>query len=201
MSDYAASIVQVISNTDEPPILIGHSMGGLVSMMAASKARVSALVLLAPSAPWGVSGGSFEEAAQSFGLMGLGAFWAQSLDPDFSIFASTSADRLSPTEQKALFQRMVPESGRALYETLSWWMDPFMTTSAGAPLGAPPVLVVSGGRDRIHPPALARQIGGRIDADFRQFDAMSHWLIAEPEHGEIAEAIVGWLPASARAAA
>lgn len=201
MRDYAASVVEAISDCETPPILIGHSMGGLVSMMAASRARVSALVLLAPSAPWGVSGGSLEEAAQSFGLLGLGAYWAQALEPDFGIFAGTSANRLALDEQKAVYRRLVPESGRALYETLSWWMDPFMTTSAGPPLGGPPVLVISGEMDRIHSPALARQIAERMGADFRQFDGMSHWLIAEPEHGEVADTVLRWLPTSVKAAA
>jgi pimeloyl-ACP methyl ester carboxylesterase len=201
MSDYATTLVREIERSDEAPILVGHSMGGLVSMMAAGKARVQALVLLAPSPPWGVTGGSLEEAAQSFGLMGLGAYWTQAVEPDFSVFASTSADRLSRAEQKAMFDRLTPESGRALYETLSWWLDPFMTTAVGSPLGAPPCLVFAGGRDKIHSSALVRQTAARLGADFRQIDEMSHWLIAEPGHREVAEAVLRWLPASTRAAA
>jgi pimeloyl-ACP methyl ester carboxylesterase len=201
MSDYAAAVMREIERQAEPPVLIGHSMGGLVSMMAASRTRVRAMVLLAPSPPWGVTGGSLEEAAQSFGLMSLGAYWTQAIEPDFSIFAGSSADRFSREEQKAMFARLVPESGRALYETLSWWLDPFLTTAAGPPLGGPPVLVLSGGRDRIHSPALARQIAERMGADFRQFDAMSHWLVAEPEHAEVSDAVLRWLPTAAKAAA
>lgn len=199
MTDYAAAVAKVIADQDETPVLIGHSMGGLVSLMAAAKAQVKALVLLAPSPPWGVSGGSIEEAAQSFGLMSLGAYWTQAIDPDFSIFAKASADRFSHAEQRAMYERLVPESGRALHETISWWLDPFMTTAAG-PVSAP-TLVLAGGRDQIHPPALARQIAERCGADFRRFDEMSHWLISEPGHEEVADAVLRWLPTSAKAAA
>src|SRR5580698_6267469 len=51
MSDYAAAVARDAAALPEPPVLIGHSMGGLVSLMAASKAKVRSVILLAPSAP------------------------------------------------------------------------------------------------------------------------------------------------------
>lgn len=199
MTDYAAAIARHVEAFEEPPVLLGHSMGGLVSLMAAAKVSVRALVLISPSPPWGVSGGSIEEATQAFGLMSLGAYWTQAIEPDFSVFAGASADRFSPAAQKAMFERLVPESGRALHETIGWWLDPFMTTAVG-PISAP-TLVLTGGRDQIHSPALARQIAERCGADFRAFDAMSHWLISEPGHEDVADAVLRWLPSSAKAAA
>ena len=64
MSDYAADVAKPsVRRRPKPPILLGHSMGGLVAQLAAKQARRSeALVLLAPSPPWGVAGSSFEEA-------------------------------------------------------------------------------------------------------------------------------------------
>ena len=62
MSDYVADIVGLCRSQAEPPILIGHSLGGLVAMLAASRTPVQALAVLAPSAPWGVPVASLEEA-------------------------------------------------------------------------------------------------------------------------------------------
>ena len=62
MADYAADIAHLCAGLPEPPVLLGHSMGGLVAQLAARKARVQALVLLAPSPPWGVAASSLEEA-------------------------------------------------------------------------------------------------------------------------------------------
>ena len=53
MADYAADIARLCADLSEPPVLLGHSMGGLVAQLAARRAPVRALVLLAPSPPWG----------------------------------------------------------------------------------------------------------------------------------------------------
>src|SRR4051812_25901368 len=55
MSDYARDIATLCDGLTEPPVLIGHSLGGLVAQLAARRTRLRALVLLAPSPPWGVA--------------------------------------------------------------------------------------------------------------------------------------------------
>jgi pimeloyl-ACP methyl ester carboxylesterase len=43
-----------ISNLDSPPIVMGHSMGGLLAQILGSRGLVKALVLLAPAPPSGI---------------------------------------------------------------------------------------------------------------------------------------------------
>src|SRR2546425_17295 len=78
MSDYARAVANVCDAEDSPPILIGHSLGGLVAQMAAPRTRLAGLILLAPSAPWGVQGGSIEEAVSAVSLYALGPYWTLS---------------------------------------------------------------------------------------------------------------------------
>jgi pimeloyl-ACP methyl ester carboxylesterase len=192
MGDYARDIAALCAAQNEPPILIGHSMGGLVAAMAARRAKVRALVLLAPSAPWGVTASSMEEAATAVGLHLLGPFWAQSVAPDRSLARSYSLDRMPNAEREAAVARMRAESGRALWETLNWWLDPFMTTSLGDGVRTP-CLVISGERDVVHPPATVRQTATRLGAEFIEAPGMSHWLLGEPGWEEIAEIAMAWL--------
>jgi pimeloyl-ACP methyl ester carboxylesterase len=193
MSDYASDIAALIQAQDRPPILIGHSLGGLVAQMAASRAPLSGLILLAPSAPWGVSGGTVEEAVSAVSLYALGAYWLQAVEPDFSTARGYSLDRLSPDDSKAIFARMVPESGRALWETLNWWLDPFATTTVSPGRIAAPVLAVAGGQDRVHPPFTVKQTGERLGGEVMVFPDMSHWLVAEPGWDEVAAACLTWI--------
>jgi pimeloyl-ACP methyl ester carboxylesterase len=194
MTDYAKDIAGLCAEQSEPPILVGHSLGGLVAQLAARQARLRAVVLLAPSPPWGVSGSSMEEAVTAFGLHALGPFWwAQPVSPDHTLMRTYSLDRLPKPEREAAVARLRTESGRALWETLNWWMDPFMTTSIGSgPLDAPSLVLV-GARDVVHPPMTARTIAERLGATCRELPGMSHWLPGEPGWEQVAETTLDWL--------
>lgn len=192
MADYARDIAALCAAQDQAPILLGHSMGGLVAAMAARRTKVRALVLLAPSAPWGVTASSMEEAATAVGLHLLGPFWAQSVPPDRNLARSYSLDRMPNAEREAAVARMRAESGRALWETLNWWLDPFLTTSLGDGVRAP-CLVIGGDRDVVHPPTTVRQTATRLGAEFIEAPGMSHWLLGEPGWEEVAEIALAWL--------
>ena len=193
MTDYAKDVAALCAEQGEPAILLGHSMGGLVAQLAARRTRVRAVVLLAPSPPWGVAGSSMEEAVTAVGLHAMGAFWAQPVSPDKTLMRSYSLDRLPEAEREAAVARLRSESGRALWETLNWWMDPFMTTSIGAgPLEAPSLVMV-GARDVVHPPATARTIAERVGGLCRELPKMSHWLPGETGWEMVAETALDWL--------
>ncbi|MDR6530732.1 pimeloyl-ACP methyl ester carboxylesterase [Caulobacter rhizosphaerae] len=199
MVDYAKQIAALCEACDAPPILIGHSMGGLVAQMAAARAKVSRLILLAPSPPWGVAGSSLEEAASAVSLYALGPYWLQAVAPDYGVVESYTLDRLPRAERKRLYAKMNAESGRALWETLNWFMDPFMTTGA-SPVGVP-TLAIAGGKDVIHPPATVRQTAARLGGSCEVFPSMSHWLPGEPGWEEVAAACLNFIAAEGRAAA
>ena len=193
MADYATFVARACADCAEPPVLLGHSMGGLVAQLAAAKAPVSALVLLAPSAPWGVPGSTIEEAVSAVSLMGMSPFFSMPIDPDYGLAAQYSLNRYPAESRRALYQRMGPESGRALWETLNWWLDPFMTTSVPPHRIRAPAFAVAGGRDLIHPPVTVRQTAARLGGEVRVFDEMSHWLVGEPGWDQVAEACLEWL--------
>lgn len=201
MVDYARHIANVCEACETPPILIGHSMGGLVAQLAAARTPVAGLVLLAPSPPWGVSGASMEEAVSAVSLYALGPYWLQAIDPDYALAKLYSLDRMERADRAAVFERMVPESGRALWQTLNWWLDPFMATLVPPGLIGAPALAIAGGRDVIHPPATVKQTAARLSADFHVLREMSHWLPGEPGWEAVAKICLDWMPAQARAAA
>jgi pimeloyl-ACP methyl ester carboxylesterase len=193
MSDYAADIAALCAGLDAPPVLLGHSMGGLVAQLAARRTPVRALVLLAPSPPWGVAATSLEEAATAFGVHLLGPFSSGAMAPDRSLMRAYSLDRLAKPEREAAVARLRPESAKAVRETLNWWMDPFMTTSLGpGPIRAPS-LVIAGERDVVHSPATGAAVAERIGAEFRVMPKMSHWLMGEPGWEQVAEAVLAWI--------
>ncbi len=193
MSDYAAAVVKLCAAQATPPILVGHSLGGLTIQLAAAKTPVEALILLAPSAPWGVAGVTMEEAISAVSLYALGPYWTLAVEPDYASARRYLFDRLPREERRTLFARMSTESGRALWETLNWWLDPFATTMVNASAIKAPVLAIAGGRDAIHPPATVETTAKRLNGEVRVFADMSHWLLGEPGWEDVAASCLDWL--------
>jgi pimeloyl-ACP methyl ester carboxylesterase len=138
-----------------------------------------------------------EEAVSAVSLYALGPYWAQAIDPDYTSFRTYGVDRLPEPERHAIFQRMRAESGRALFETLNWWLDPFMTTMVRPERIRAPILAVAGGRDVIHPPATVRETAKRVDAQLSVMGDMSHWLPGEPGWEKVADLCLDWIAAAA----
>jgi pimeloyl-ACP methyl ester carboxylesterase len=201
MTDYARDIAALCDSLDEPPVLVGHSLGGLVAQLAARRTRVKALVLLAPSPPWGVAGSSLEEAITAFGVQMLGPFSSGAVDPDADLMRRYSLNRVAPAGREAVIGRMRPESALALRQTLNWWLDPFMTTSVGpGPIGAPTLALV-GADDVVHPPMTVSTTAERLGATCEVLPGMSHWLVGEAGWEAAAERVADWLSATGRQAA
>lgn len=190
MADYAKDLAELASGLERPPVLVGHSLGGLAAMMAAGRAPLAGLALLAPCAPWGIAGASFGEAVSATAIMAMGPFPSQAVEPDYSVAEHYSLNRIPPAERRQIFERMRPESARALWETLTWWLDPFMTTSVNQ-IGCPAYAAV-GGRDTVNPASTVRQTAEKLKAELKVFDAMSHWLIGEPGWEEVAADVLAW---------
>ncbi|MBX3485207.1 alpha/beta hydrolase [Phenylobacterium sp.] len=193
MSDYARAVVQLCEGLPERPVLLGHSMGGLVCQLAARRMHAKALALLAPSAPWGVPGSSVEEAITAFGVQMVDPFFSGAVQPDRRLMRHHSLDRVAKAQRDAILDRLRPESSRAVREVLNWWLDPFMTTSVGS--GPLPCrsLALAGERDVVHPAATIRQTAQRIGGRFQALPGMSHWLIGEEGWEDAAAIVLDWL--------
>jgi len=56
MRDYVHDILQAITELPSPPVLVGHSMGGLLAQLVAERYPLRGLVLLAPAPVGGAAG-------------------------------------------------------------------------------------------------------------------------------------------------
>ncbi len=192
ISTYVQAALDAIAEQPSLPIVIGHSLGGLVAQLAAARTPVAGLILLSPSAPWGVAVSSAEEAASAMSLYALGPFWSLAVDPSAPIAQHYMLGRLPPDERRAIFARMTAESGRALFETLNWWLDPFASTLV--PAGARvPVLGATGAKDAIHPAATVRTTVERLGGRLTVFPEASHWLHGEPGFEAVAQLCLEWI--------
>lgn len=193
--DYAADLEHAIAALDEPPVLIGHSMGGLLAQMLAARMPVRALVLLAPCAPWGVLPSTPFEIASAQALYLAGDFWNQPLKPSAWIAAANALDRLPEEEREQVFAQFVPESGLATFEIMHWALDLKRATQIDPRAVVAPMLCLVGSRDRVNPPPTVRRVAQRYRGRVRyeELEGHSHWLIGEPGWESIAALSLAWL--------
>ncbi len=193
LRDYADDLEEFVAKLEMPPILVGHSMGGLLAQMLAARREVAAAILLAPSAPWGVPPSTLFEIASAQAMLLNVGFWNTVLKPDEHIAARHALDRLP--EREALMARFVPESGRAIFEIMHWGLDMRRAGEVDTRKLNCPLLVLVGSEDRINPPGTVERVAAlyRDQATYEKVPGMSHWLVGEPGWEKVADRALKWL--------
>jgi pimeloyl-ACP methyl ester carboxylesterase len=195
MLDYADDLEELLDDLEDDPILIGHSLGGLLAQMLAARRRVRALVLLAPSAPWGILPATPFEYASAQALYLAGDFWNQRLRPTHWIAAANALDNVPAKEHDAILHRFVPESGLATFEIMQWALDFRQATRVDSREVVCPILCLVGAKDRVNSPGTVRSIAQIYDgrARYEELAGHSHWLVGEPGWEKIAARALAWL--------
>jgi pimeloyl-ACP methyl ester carboxylesterase len=193
--DYVEDLEKEIRQLDALPILMGHSMGGLLAQMLGSRGLAKALVLLTPASPRGINALT-PSVIRSFwsGLTKWG-FWRKPLRQTFNEAVYSMLRLLPVEEQKKIFDRFVCESGRAAFEIGFWFLDRKRASRVDEANVACPILVVAGGQDRITPASVVRKVAAKYRAvsTYKEFPNHAHWVIGEPHWQEVAEHVSHWL--------
>jgi pimeloyl-ACP methyl ester carboxylesterase len=193
--DYAEDLEKEIRRLDSPPIIMGHSMGGLIAQILGSRGLGRALVLLTPASPGGINALT-PSVVRSFWsvLMGYG-FWKKPRRQKYSEAVYSMLKLLPPDEQRQVYDRFVYESGRAASEIGFWYLDPKKASKVDEKKINCPVLVIAGTQDKITPASVVRNVAKKYGAHatYKEFPDHAHWVVAEPGWQEVAEYAAAWL--------
>ncbi len=195
IADYVEDVASFVEALNARPILIGHSLGGIVAQKLAARGLATALVLLNGSINWGVLPTTDQERELAKAWISAGAFWEETLLPDFETMSRFGLNKLDSDEQQRVFKRMGPESGRVMFELFFWMFDDSQTTKIDYNAVTCPVLVVSGTDDLAVPPSTSRLIAGRHGerATFHEASGYGHYLMLEPKWRKVAELCADWI--------
>lgn len=179
---------RIAQETGRRPVVIGHSMGGLLAQALAERGCVDAAVFISPSAPAGVRDPTarlFWSVVALSNLLGI-APWA--IKSSRKLVQRSVFNVLPEAEHDAAYNAFVYESGRVFNDLGNWPIDETRIRV--------PVLTIAAGRDRLVPAKLVRLTGKKyaaIGGEFREYAEHGHWLYAEPGWERPAADIYAWL--------
>lgn len=193
---YAARAVAMV----EPPILIGHGLGGLIVQRLLDRGCGSCGVAIASTPPLGL----LERPRAAWALRRLLSRWSgwSGVTPlSFERFSTLFAQTLPDGERdRAYADQVVPAPAGVVRQAL---LGPAGRT-AGVARRRPPLLLIAGDEDRIAPPAMVvaaarHQRRAASRTDLQCFSGRSHWLCNEPGWEDVADFALDWALANGRA--
>lgn len=193
--DYAEDLEKIIRELDEPPVLMGHSMGGLLAQMLGSRGLAKALVLLTPASPSGILALSYSVIKGFSGYLFSWGFWKKPFRASYGSVAYSILHLVPPRDRRMVFESLCYESGRAAFETGLWLFDGKGVSRVNEKDIRCPVLVIAGSQDRITPTKFVKKVAEKYKevATYKEFPGHAHWVVGEPGWEEIASYVHGWL--------
>lgn len=195
--DHYASIIQA---QPEPPILIGHSFGGLFVQMLLDRGLGRAGVAIDPAPPKGVLPLEWSVLKSNASVLFKWMAWEQIVYLSFEDFCYAFVNTLTPEAQRAAYDtQVVPESGRIFFQSALAPLDPHSAVKVNFqnPERAP-LLLTAGLKDHIVAPAMVRSNYEKYHhsparTDLLEFPERTHWIIAQDGWDEVASSIHAWL--------
>jgi pimeloyl-ACP methyl ester carboxylesterase len=193
-----AHYAEIIKGLPEPPIIMGHSYGGVITQVLIDRGFGAAGVAIDSVPPKGILVlpistylallPAFLKPATFKGtfLFSLEEFW--------KVFANT----LSEAEVREAYESIaIPASGRAIFQAaLANFMADAPTFIDFHNSKRAPLLLIGGEKDVIMPSALNqknfRKYRSSAITEFKEFPGRSHYIIAEKGWEEVAEHALSW---------
>ena len=193
--DYAEDLEKLIHELDVMPILMGHSMGGLLAQILGSRGLAKALVLLTPASPRGIIALKASVIKSFWSGLTTWGFWRKPFRQTFDEAVYSMLNQMPSESWKSIYDQFVYESGRAAFEIGFWLFDSKGAARVDELKVTCPVLIIAGEKDRIVPASVTRKVAEKYKrvSTYKEFPDHSHWVVGEPGWQEIAEYIKEWL--------
>jgi pimeloyl-ACP methyl ester carboxylesterase len=188
---------KLIRDLETPPIIIGHSLGGLLTQILLDRGWGAAGVAVAPAPVKGVR--KLPLASMKMALSALGNPFRRrettSLSP--KQFREMFANTLTKAQSRSVFTRYAaPGPNHVLLQTLLASLTRRAATSVNVRNDTrAPLLLVAGGRDRVTPPSLVKANfdlyrESKAETDYKEFPEQAH--VGFLLDTSVADYVLGW---------
>lgn len=194
--DYVEDTVALIQTMEEPPLILGHSLGCLIGQLAAARAEVAGMILMGP-APTADIFAFYPTMLRCFGKhLFEWQFWNKPMLPHKykKEFFSYCMNVQKEEDKEAVFADLVPESGRVYTEMAFPWLDKRRSAYMDFDKVSCPVLVITGTKDKMTVSAIARKTAKNYkDAVLVSITGADHMYESGKYRQTTVDIIDGWL--------
>jgi len=194
LADYVDALVKEVADLDESPVILGHSMGGLIAQLLAVRVQPRALILLSTAPSRAAQSLALASVRTLSGVTGRWGWWREPtlLDEKGARFGVYNG--VPEAETRAGLAELTWDSGAVLAQISAPWLDRSKGSTVDYDRLTMPALVITGLEDRIVPSATPRatarllaQAGSRVD--YEEWPGVGHWLFHDAVRPRLAGAI------------
>ncbi len=195
-------LMQVINHYDaivralpEKPIIIGHSLGGLITQVLVNRGLSAAGICIHPVPPQGVLPYEFSFLKSGWGALGLFTSTKKDYLMSFQTWQYAFTNGMSLADQKEAYEiSVVPESKMLTRDGLT------SDTYVDFKKPHPPMLFIAGTADHIMPATLTHRIYNQYAkykdsvTELKEYKGNNHYAVADKKiWKEYADYVLNWI--------
>ena len=190
----------VITDLEQPPVLIGHSYGGLFVELLLDRGLGRAGVAMSPAPPKGILALPFSTLKAGAPALAHPSKWHGVVTLTLEEFTYAFVNTFSEEDAASAYDRYaVPETGQIFYEAgfANFLLHP-PTEVHFKNEGRAPLLIVGATEDHTVPASLSKAQYKHYErspakTDYLEFEGRPHLHMVAPDWQEVAAEIDGWL--------
>ncbi len=198
VTEISDSYAKIIASLTQPPIVIGHSFGGLIAQVILGRGIVAAGIAIDPAPIKGVWQLPFSALKASFPVLANPFNLKKAISLSFNQFKYGFANAVPMEEARDLYNRWtIPAPGRPLFQAATATFAGSETKVNTANTTRGPLLITGGEKDHIAPPILGKaslkKYNSSVITEFKLFENRGHSLIVDHGWREVADYVFVWL--------
>lgn len=200
IDELTAHFATILEGFDAPPVVIGHSFGGLIAQRLLSEHAAAAAIAIDPAPIKGVKPLPIAQLRSAFPVLGNPLNRGRAKGLTEAQWRYGFGNALTDEESRELWQRWsIPSPGKPLFQAATANFTPHSPAAVDTADGTRGPLLITGGAADHTVPLVSARAAHRLYrksnsiTDFHEFDGRGHSLTIDHGWRDVADVSLDWL--------